>query len=159
VSQTAGLSTWEVVGSATYAEKGLYTVTVTVNDIDGTNTLTTRNTSINVADAHLTDTTTAGTVNATRGTSTGDVVLATFSDANPYATAADFSINVTWVGTGNVTLTVTLVLVSHTAIASNWEVLGSAIFDADGNFTAVVTITDVDGLSLTSKKTKFHVTG
>src|SRR5262249_52994411 len=49
VSSTSTYSTWKVVGNATYAAAGTYTVGVTVTDVDlGTNTFTDTHTTVNV---------------------------------------------------------------------------------------------------------------
>ena len=66
LSRSATTSNWEVVGSATYAEKGTYTAAVTVSDVDG-NGLQSSQTTFNVADASLTDTSSSVTVNAVEG--------------------------------------------------------------------------------------------
>jgi hypothetical protein len=159
VSQTGSASNWQVVGSAIYSKPGLNTVAVTVKDADGMS-VQTSNTKISVADAPLTDTTSPSTIEAVRGRTLNKVVLATFTDGNPYATAADFNIGVTWGGASVApTPVITLVLVSHTATSSNWAVLANVTFLGDGLFTADVTINDVYGFSLESKRTKFHVTG
>src|SRR5205814_882736 len=70
VSRSATDSTWQVAGSATYAEPGSYTVTVTVDDVDGSSAQTT-NTSVSVADAPLTDVTPATTLTVLPGNSIG----------------------------------------------------------------------------------------
>jgi len=92
-------STWRVVGSATYAEIGTYTVTVTVDDVDGTPAIQTSNMSVSVADAALTDTTPVATFDALQGNDSGTLVLATFTDANPFASPDDFTPTVDWGGT------------------------------------------------------------
>ncbi len=49
VSSTSTSSTWKVVGNATYAAAGTYTVSVTVTDVDlATNTFTDNHTTVNV---------------------------------------------------------------------------------------------------------------
>src|SRR5262249_51249574 len=98
VSRTASVSNWEVLGSATYAEKGNYVASVTVADIGGSK-FTTSNSTISVADAPLTDTTPATTLNAVPGAATGNVTLMTFSDNDPSAPLADFTPTVDWGGT------------------------------------------------------------
>ena len=83
VSQGTNNSTWEIVGNATYTETGTYTAAVTVSDADG-GFMQTGQTSIQVADAPLTDTTpVANVVNAVAGSASGPIVLATFTDGNP----------------------------------------------------------------------------
>ena len=71
VSGTGTVSSWQVVGSATYAEKGSNTVTVSVTDVDGAG-FTSSQTTINVAEAPLADATPATTVNALEGNNTGN---------------------------------------------------------------------------------------
>jgi hypothetical protein len=157
VSQTASGSTWEVVGNATYAEAGSYTVTVAVNDTTGSSVVT-DNTTISVADALLTDTTASQTFSAATATSTGTVVLATFSDGNPSAPLSDYSASVNWGGPVTGTPSVSVQLVSRTGGVSNWEVVGSAIYTSPGVFTATVTVNDADGASFATSNTSFSVT-
>ncbi len=158
VSTSAATSTWQVVGSATYAEKGSDTVSVTVTDADGAS-VTTANTTVNVADAPLTETTPATTTNETAGTSTGSVVLATFTDGNPFANGSDFTATVNFGGPVAAGSSASIQLVSTSATTSTWEVVGSATYTTAGAFTVTVTVTDVDGSSFTSQKTSFNVTG
>ena len=85
----ATASTWEVVGNATYANAGYVTPTVTVNDAIG-NSLQTSDVSFDVYGASQTTLTEhlrrlRQQPNAAAGTSTGNVVLATFTDAIPAA--------------------------------------------------------------------------
>ena len=149
---------WQVVGSAVYATPGSYNVTVMVTSAGGS-TFQTANTSFCIADASLTDDSRKASVNATRGTNTGNVVLAAFAYGDPNATAADFMINVNWGGVTSGTPNVSLVLVSQSKTQSLWEVLGSATYAADGTFTAAIAISDLWGASILSKDSKFHVTG
>ena len=62
----------------------------------GGNTFQTSDTSIQVADAVLTDTTPVANVgtNAYVAKGSGQIVLATFTDGNPDAQASDFSVDV-----------------------------------------------------------------
>jgi hypothetical protein len=153
-------SGWKVAAdSVIYADKGSYTASLTVHDADGNDVATSR-TKFNVADAPLTDTTSDKTLNATRGKATGYVVLGTFTDGNPYATSADFNLGVDW-GSGTVsgTPTIKLLLVSTTSAGSNWALVANFTYIADGTFTPIITVTDADGSTMTTKKTKFKVTG
>src|SRR5262249_58140199 len=69
-----------------------YPATVMVSDVDG-GTISTVSTTLAVADAALSDTTAASsTVNATEGNAFSNLVLMTFDDDNPSATASDFSV-------------------------------------------------------------------
>jgi len=133
VSRSATLSTWRVVGSATYAEIGTYTVTVTVDDVDGTPAIQTSNMSVSVADAALTDTTPVATFDALQGNDSGTLVLATFTDANPFASPDDFTPTVDWGGTLVGTPTVSVQFVSSSATASTWRVRGRCGLRGPGN--------------------------
>jgi hypothetical protein len=115
-------------------------------------------TTVNVTDGVLTDTAVAKTLTATHGNSTGNIVLATFTDADPWASLAELSASVNWGGTLTGTPTVFLRLVSRSATLSTWQVIGSATYANAGTFAVTVTISDVDGSTLQSKKTTFTVT-
>ena len=125
-SFAVGLSdgTFNVRASYTYADEGTYHVTVTTNDSYGQSVRAT-NTTFAVADAPLTDTTPATLYHVTADRSTGNQVLATFSDGNPGAQAGDFTPTVSWGGgvIGNPSL-LSVQLLSRTTTDSNWEVLG-----------------------------------
>ncbi len=160
---SAAGSNWEVLGSTTYAEANFvagttYPVTVTVTDNTGGNTFTTSNTSFNVTDAALTNTTPVQTYSAVEGASTGQVVLATFTDADPYATASDYTVNVNWGGELRGASTVTIQEVSKSTTSSTWEVLGTATYDDYGSYNVTVQITDnTGGNSFTTSNTSFLV--
>ena len=156
VSQSAGVSTWQVVGSVTYAAKGSDTVAVTVNDADGSSVATSQ-TTVSVADAPLTDTTPATTLNAVAEYATGTVVLATFTDANPSAPLSDYTPAVNWGGTLLGTPTVSVQFVSSGGGVSTWQVLGSATYSHLGTYTVAVTVNDVDGAAFTTNMTTFNV--
>ncbi|HEY2251016.1 MAG TPA: right-handed parallel beta-helix repeat-containing protein, partial [Planctomycetaceae bacterium] len=153
VSRSATASTWRVVGSATYAEPGNATVSVTVNDVDGAST-STNATRVGVADAPLTDTTPLQTLGATAGINSGTLVLATFTDGDPSAPLADYTPIVNWGGTVTGTPSYSVQLVSRTATVSNWQVVGSVTYPAESVFTVTVTVNDIDGAAFTTNKTK-----
>ena len=90
-----------------------------------------------------TDTTAATTYNAYEGNSTGTVVLATFSDANPQATASDYTVAVNWNGAESGTTSDSVQLVNRTATASTWQIVGSATYAEPGSHTISVQVTDV----------------
>ncbi|MBS0261857.1 MAG: IPT/TIG domain-containing protein [Planctomycetes bacterium] len=158
VSRTATATLCKVTGSAAYANAGLYRPTVSVFDVDGS-TLTSSKTSFKVADAALTDTTVAATLQAKRLLATGNVVVATFSDANPYASSSDFTATINWGGATTGTPTWSVVLVSRTTSSSTWKVVGNVTYTAVGTFAVTVNMADVDGMKLVSKRIKFQVTG
>ena len=156
VSQGTSNSTWEVVGNATYAETGNYTVKVTVNDADG-NSVQTGNSSFHVTDAPLSDATPFSTVNAVEGSGTGPVVLATFTDGNPYAQSSDFTPVVNWGGSVVGTPALSVQFVAQGSNNSTWEVVGSATYAEAGNYTPTVKVTDADGASMQTCKTTFQI--
>jgi hypothetical protein len=122
----------------TYAEEGAYTVTVTVRDGAG-NTQSTSST-VTVADAALTLTASTPPV-AVEGTPVNGVVVASFTDANPGARAADFSATITW-GDGSTS--------AGTVVASGggFDVQGAHTYATAGNFPLAVVIKDVGGSRL-----------
>ena len=68
------------------------------------------------------------TVSAVHGNSTGNIVLATFTDGDPNAVLAELTASVNWGGAVVGTPKVWLVLVSRTASASTWQVVGYAVY-------------------------------
>ena len=89
-SVTLDSGTFSVHGSHIYAEPGSYHVTVVINCVYG-QSATATNTTVAVADAALTDTTSVATYSVTAGKSTASKVLATFTDGNPAAPASDLT--------------------------------------------------------------------
>ena len=156
VSRTSTLSTWEVVGSATYAEPGINPVVVTVND-EGGNTLQSSATTVTVTEAPLTDTTPASTITLYEGCNTGTVVLATFTDGDPNASLTDYTASVNWGGTLIGTPKFSVQLVSRTGTSSAWNIVGSAVYAAPGTYPAAVTVSDVDGATFQTSKVVFNV--
>ena len=154
-------SGWKVVAdTVTYAEKGTYPVSLNVADVAG-GTITLSQTSFNVADAPLSDTTLARTINTIEGQANTNVVLMTFTDANPFAPVADFSVtNVNWVGTLAGTLpTISLVRdTSYVGTGSGWKVVADTVTYAHaGTYSVALTAKDVDGSTISTNKTSFNV--
>jgi hypothetical protein len=150
--------TFSVAGSNTFAETATgLNFKVTVSDTGGASQSAFA--SINVADAALTDTTPVTTLSAVQGTSTGTVVLATFTDANPSASLADFTPGVNWGGPVTGTPTASVQLVGRSATVSTWQVVGSATYATAGKYTVGVTVTDIDGSSAKSTNTTVVVSG
>src|SRR5207302_7463292 len=103
---TLSSGTFSVTGTHTYADEGAYTATASVVDDGGATASATD--AATVADAALSATNGAG-VTATEGASTGLVTVATFTDANPGASAADFAgTTISWGDASSSAATVTL---------------------------------------------------
>src|SRR5439155_14462224 len=84
---------YTVTGSHTYGEEGRFAVSVSIVD-DGGSTASAGLTAT-VADAAL-SATPGAPISATEGASTGSVVVATFSDANPGDHTSDFTVTIHW---------------------------------------------------------------
>src|SRR2546426_540644 len=84
---------YSVTGSHTYGEEGTFAVSVSIVD-DGGSTVSAGLTAT-VADAAL-SATPGAPISATEGASTGSVVVATFSDANPGDHTPDFTVTIHW---------------------------------------------------------------
>jgi Ca2+-binding RTX toxin-like protein len=92
---------------------------------------------VTVADAPLTAT--AANIIATEGTSTGQVTVATFTDANPDATAADFTATISW---GDGTTSAGTVAA---ASGGGFSVDGAHSYAEEGQYTVGVSIDDQGG--------------
>jgi YD repeat-containing protein len=82
----------DVTGDHVYTEEGSYTITATVDDPEGDPTTASQPVTVN--DAALDSS--GQSFTAVAGESTGQVLVATFSDSNPYATTADFTASINW---------------------------------------------------------------
>jgi hypothetical protein len=122
-----------VVGSHTYAEEGFYPVTVVVHDLDGTLTLAG---SAVVGDAPLSA---SGSSFAVVKKSTFTHTVATFTDANPGGTAAEFSASIDW-GDGRTSAGVVSALAG-----GGFAVGGSHRYDFKGSYRITVRIADAGG--------------
>src|SRR5262249_4670245 len=146
-SQTTAANGVATFSGLYITEPGTYTLTAAASSSPWTGlTTATSHPSTTVADGALADTTSARSYNATAGNSISSsngnapVVLATFTDADPRATAGDYNVNVTWGGSATATSD-SVQLVSATSSSSSWEVLGNATYPAVGTFTVSVTVT------------------
>lgn len=122
-----------VSGSHTYAEEGPVTATVTVTDITSASNTSTAQTTATVADAPLTA---AGTTIDTANLA--DATVATFTDADPAGTVADYTASIDW---GDGTTSAGTV----SAGATRFDVAASHIYGALGPYTVKVHICDVGG--------------
>ena len=125
---------FSVHASHTYVEEGTYAVTVTVADVGGATTAAAG--SAIVGDAPLT----AGTLtvgNGVAGVTPAPLAFA-FTDANPAATASDFTATIDW---GDSTSSAGTVAASSTGFSAQ----GSHTYAHAGTYTVTVTVTDVGG--------------
>ena len=129
-----------VGGSHTYAQPGTYATSITVDDVDGS-TVTIAG-SASVAPAPLTAGTSIG-LSATEGAQFSGTV-AKFSDANPQATAGNYTATITW-GDGSTSAGT----VSATGTTGQFAVSGTHTFANAGNGTTSVKVDAADGATVT----------
>jgi len=132
VSGPAG-GPYTATGSHVYAEEGVYTLTVTVRDDGGS--MTSKSGTATVADAPLAATCAAPPVSPM----SFNGAVASFTDANPFGTVADFAATINW-GDG----------ASSAGIVSGpaggpFTVSGSHVYVATGPVTITTTIVDDGG--------------
>jgi hypothetical protein len=154
VSRSLSVSTWEVLGSHTYAEPQMfgYQINVFIQDVDGS-TLNTpqlpgNQVTVNVVDAPLMDATPNQVLSSVEGSSTGQIVVATFNDLNPNAPINDFippngSAMIDW-GDFTPPTAGTVQFVSSGPTFSTWQVLGMHTYTEAGPVNIHVLVTDVD---------------
>jgi hypothetical protein len=126
---------FSVIGTHTYIEEGTYPITIVITDVDNPTNTATATSTANVADAPLTATCT----NKVSGQMFSGVV-ASFTDANPFATVADFTATINW---GDLTLP-TPGTVTQTGVGA-FDVSGTHTYTGTGPFTVTTTINDVGG--------------
>ena len=134
---------FSVSGTHTYIEEGTYAMTIVITDVDNPTNTATATSTANVADAPLTATCT----NKVSGQMfTG--VVASFTDANPFATVADFTATINW---GDLSLpTPGTVTVNG---VGGFDVSGTHTYTSTGPFTVTTTINDVGGSTATASCT------
>jgi len=129
-----------VSGAHTYAEDGNYSMSVTISDVGGAGA--TASSSAQVGDASLTAT---GSPVSTVEGSVFSGTVATFTDANPNATASDFTALITW-GDGH----------SSNGVISPISTGGFAVngvntFAEEGNYAITMQIMDAGGAGASTK--------
>ena len=153
ISQQAG-GTYIVTGTHTYAANttGLppFPVTFSVKDIGGSTLVGAVGSPVTVLDSALSSS--AGTtIKGIEGITTGTVVIGTFTDANPLATASDFTALLPAGGWGDGTplapTALTVTEFSATTSSTVFEVTGSHIYADEGQFPITVNVSDAGGAS------------
>jgi cyclophilin family peptidyl-prolyl cis-trans isomerase len=145
-----------VSGTHTYREAGSYPVRVVVTDVQQSTTggdnggATAKLTlTATVADAALSSQPVA--VSGTAGSGLGLVPVATFTDANPDASAGDFAAQINW-GDG--------VITAGTVVASGggFQVLGSHVYGAAGQYPVSVAVADLASAAVMASTTNTMTT-
>lgn len=143
-------SLFEVTGSHTYTTPGTDTVSITVTTLGGATTTPSPLTlAATVADAPITASGTS--ISGIEGSSAGSVVIATFSDADPKATVANFtsgggSVVVNWGDGSTATLPGSDLSSSGSANGVLFTVTTPAhLYKEAGHYQLTVTITDSGG--------------
>ncbi len=142
-------SFFQVLGSHTYTEEGTaLPVSLTVTTSGGVATTITG--TANVADAPLSSTGSVS-VTGTEGITTGTVLIATFTDANPFATTADFSGTVNW-GDGGAPLPLTPGDFAETGTANGvvFTVSAAHTYSEEGSYQITTVINDDGGSTTTA---------
>jgi PKD repeat protein len=131
--------TFSVSGTHTYADEGTFTATVVLTDIndDGSGQATATATAVSTVTVAEGDvlTVTAGSFNATEGTSSGPVQVATFSDTFTGNVAGDFTAQILW-GDGTTSAG------TITGAAGKFTVTGSHFYADEGQFSTTIRISD-----------------
>jgi uncharacterized repeat protein (TIGR01451 family) len=139
-----GGGNFAVLASHTYAEEGNESVAVQILDDGGSSLSASRG--IRVADAPLSNLTLVNP-GATEGIGTGAVTVATFSDTNAGAAAADFTATVRW-GDGSAPSAATVVALG----GGSFAVLASHTYAEERTSTLSVQVLDDGGASLSGSR-------
>jgi hypothetical protein len=134
---------FNVTGSTIYAEEGTYAVSVTIQDAGGSMSIS--GGSIKVVDAGL-KIIQAYPVTATAGVPV-TARLATFSDADPNGTVADYTASIKW-GDGHTSSG--MITVNSTG---GFDVTGTNTYVRTGTYTIRVLITDAGGSNVSARTT------
>jgi hypothetical protein len=149
--------TWTINAAHTYTEEGTYAYTVTVTDVGGESTVVAG--SAIIADATLTAGAPVALVPHTGVALPSSTVVATFTDANTFATTADYTTNIDW-GDGSPESTGVVI---PTATPGVFDVEGGHTYADPGTFTTLVTVHDDGGSQVvvpgTATVTDLAVTG
>jgi hypothetical protein len=144
---SAGTS-FEVVGSHTYAEEGTFPITLKVTTAGGAATaFTPASGTATVSDAPLSlglGAPVAGVAGSALATGT---VVATFADSDPAASDGDFSSTIDW---GDGTAPSAGHVSPDPAGGSTFQVTGTHVYDKEGSYPLTVAIQDAGGSATTA---------
>jgi hypothetical protein len=148
IDQPGGVGTpFIVVGTHAYATPGVYSITTNVTDVGGSAVTLT-------GSATVTDVAVTGAVRsfpAVEGQNTGTIVLGTFTDPNPLATAADLTATLgigDWGdGTPAAATNLTVTQIGGTATTSLFEITGSHTYADEGAYTVNISVTTSGGVT------------
>jgi hypothetical protein len=134
---------FDVTGSVIYADRGIFPVIVTINDVGGASVslqMTARVTNVPTA---------AGTLLNAQASVPFSTAVATIADGNPEDDPADFTATIDW-GDGHMSTG----LVTHKAGDPNsFEVLGTTVYAGEGSHSVNVQLVRKDGLALQAQST------
>ena len=157
ISQTGANATsvtFQVTAAHTYTRYNAGPVTIRVNVADAFGTTVNATTTVNVvADAVLSGAIPVPIVGAA-GQQLVNVPIGTFVDANPFATAADHAVTVTW-GDGGPASIGTVTLVGRNGTSSVFAISGNRVYSSvtGSPFTVTAVVTDAGGSSVTVNTT------
>jgi hypothetical protein len=133
-----------VTGSHTYADEATYGITVNIADVGG-QANTSAGSTAQVGDAALTAS--GLTLPVTEGVSFSKVV-ATFNDANPSATASEFSATIDWGEEATTAGTI-----QFDAECGCFEVIGNYMYGDENSHAITITVSDTGGSTATAGST------
>ncbi|MFI5052613.1 MAG: beta strand repeat-containing protein, partial [Acidimicrobiales bacterium] len=143
---------FNVLGSHTYVNPGVYTTSIVVTDDGGSHVTLTG--SAGAGTGTVTDLPVTGAVRsftAVEGQNTGTIVLATFTDPNPFATISSVTATLPIGGWGDGTpiapVTLAVQQIGGTATSTIFEVLGSHTYTEEGPFTVNISVTTSGGVT------------
>src|SRR5207302_1763138 len=137
---TLSSGTFSVTGTHTYADEGAYTATASVVDDGGATAGATDAATVN--DAALTASNGTG-FTATEGNLSATVTVATFTDANPGVSAADFAgTTIAW-GDGSPASLALVIADAHAA--GPFDATGVHTYADEGAYTATASVADDGG--------------
>jgi photosystem II stability/assembly factor-like uncharacterized protein len=136
---------FDVTGTNAYASAGVFTVTVTINDVGGSTATAVSTASVQSSQVDPPITARAVSVIATEGVPARAVIVATFTDPDPLARAGEYRATITW-GDGSPTSAGTIM----TTVGGGFTVTGSHNYAEEGAYQLKVTIADVDDASNTA---------